>query len=200
MKLHHYIVFVCASVLFAGLSAAQEAQETANPPTSQNTLQDSDVQDKLQEQVKDFGKTLDQSETVQEVSSGILEPIYSAAEYIAFPAFYWVAFALMVAGVVSFAGQLVFAKIFLLFRGHLNFKEIMSDSLGLLISAIGLILTTQAATENSNFTSRPVMVVSSAVVGALLGLVFYWWGQSQEIRAARGSKTSTEHSRTTAMR
>ena len=200
MKLHHYIVFVCASVLFAGLSAAQEAQETANPPTSQNTLQDSDVQDKLQEQVKDFGKTLDQSETVQEVSSGILEPIYSAAEYIAFPAFYWVAFALMVAGVVSFAGQLVFAKIFLLFRGHLNFKEIMSDSLGLLISAIGLILTTQAATENSNFTSRPVMVVSSAVVGALLGLVFYWWGQSQEIRAARGSKTTTEHSRTTAMR
>ena len=207
MKVHQCFVFACASILFFGVLTfgacfsqdAQKQQPSANPPTSQQAVPDSELQDKLKDQVEDISKTLDQSETVQEVSAGLLEPIYLAAEYIAFPAFYWIAFAMMMAGVISFAGQLVFAKFFLLFRGHLNIKEIISDTVGFLISAIGLILTTQAATENSNFTTRPAMVVSSAVVGALLGFVFYWWGQSQEFRAARGSKTE-ERSRKTKMR
>ncbi len=170
------------------LCGLQTESAPAQTQDTQNTLPDAEIQDKLQEQVQEIGKTLDQSQAVQDVSAGILEPIYQAAEFVAFPAFYWLAFALMVAGVISFAGQLVFAKLLLLVRGNLNVKEIISDLLGLLISAVGLILTTQAATENSSFTESPVMVVSATVVGGLLGLVFYWWGQSQELDAARGAK------------
>jgi len=154
------------------------------------------VPEKIKDQVSEIGKTIDKVPAVQEASAGILQPIYQAAEYIGFPAFYWVAFALMTAGLISFAGQLVFAKLFLLFRLHLNIKEIMADILGLLISVVGLILTTQAATENSEFTRSPIAVISSAAVGVVLGLVFYWWGQSQEFRAAqRPAKTVKETQR-----
>jgi len=144
-----------------------------------------DVPEKLKDQVGEIGKTIDTVPVVQEASAGILQPIYQAAEYIAFPAFYWIAFALMTAGVISFAGQLLFSKLFLLFRLHLNIKEIMSDILGLLISAVGLVLTTQAATENSNFTESPIAVVSAAAVGVIVGFIFYLWGQGQEFRAAQ---------------
>ena len=58
----------------------------------------------------------DKSETAQEVSTSILDPIYRAAEFMAFPWFYWVAFMLMVTGVVAFALQLVFTKFLLMFR------------------------------------------------------------------------------------
>jgi uncharacterized membrane protein YebE (DUF533 family) len=91
----------------------------------------------------------------------------------------------MVAGVVSFAAQLVLSKFFLLFKLSINLKEILSDALGLLISVVGLVLTTQAATQNSNFPESAVAVVSATAVGAVAGLVFYWWGQQQEFKAAR---------------
>ena len=137
------------------------------------------------EQIGEIGKTLDDVEAVKEASAGILQPIYDMADVVSIPSFYWVAFALMVAGVVSFACQLVFSKLLLLFRLHLNIKEILSDILGLIISLIGLILTTQAATQNSTFPDSPVMVVSAAFAGIILGFVFYWWGQSTEFKAAK---------------
>jgi high-affinity Fe2+/Pb2+ permease len=68
---------------------------------------------------------------------------------------------------------------------NLNVKEILADALGLLISLVGLVLTTQAATQNSGFPENAIAVVSATVVGAILGLVFYWWGQKMEFLAAR---------------
>jgi len=144
-----------------------------------------DPTEKLKDNVEDLGNTLNEFSGVQEASAGILEPIYQLAEFMAFPAFYWVAFALMVAGVVSFAGQLVFSKFFLLFKMNLNVKEILADALGLLISLVGLVLTTQAATQNSGFPDNAIAVVSATAVGAIVGLVFYWWGQTMEFQAAR---------------
>ncbi len=203
-----------AFLLFLSLIGTGFAQETDPPAdlpatgeTSSETQQpadalpDSSVAEKLEGQVRDIGDTLNKSETAQEVSTSILEPIYKAAEFMAFSTFHWVAFMLMVAGVIAFLFQLVFTKFLLLFRGTLNIREIASDALGLLISVIGLVLTTQAATENSDFTQNPVMVLSAAGVGALLGLVFYWWGQRQEFDAARGAdakqqKASTDTRRT----
>lgn len=138
--------------------------------------------------VNELGKTIETVPAVQDASAGLLQPIYQAAEAIDFPSFYWVAFALMVAGVVSFAGQLLFSKLLLLMRMKLDVKEVLSDILGFLISAIGLILTTQAATQNSTFTESPFMVLSAAIVGALIGFVFYLWGQSTEFKAARKQK------------
>ena len=167
-----------------------QTPETQDPAAT-DALPDSSVGEKLENQVKEIGDTLDQSEAVQEVSAGILQPIYDAAEFIAFPAFYWIAFAMMVAGLISFAGQLVLTKLLLLLQGKLNLKEILGDLLALLICVVGLILTTQAATENSNFTTRPVLVVSSAAVGAIAGLIFWWWGQRTELDAARGAKAKS---------
>ena len=65
---------------------------------------------------------------------------------------------------------------------------ILSDALGLAVSLIGLVLTTQAATENSNFTKSAFAVLSSAGVGVVAGIVFYWWGQRQELQAAEGRR------------
>lgn len=162
----------------------QEVEPVAEPAVGQTSTDN--LPGRLKDQVQEIGQTLNESGQVQEISKGILNPIYQLAEYIDIPTFYWLAFAVMVAGVVSFAFQLVFAKLLLLFKGSLNIKEILSDALGLVISLLGLVLTTQAATQNSDFPQSPLAVVSAAAVGALVGLVFYWWGQKQEFQAADG--------------
>jgi hypothetical protein len=92
----------------------------------------------------------------------------------------------MAAGVVSYTLQLVLGKLVVLMRMGLSFKEIASDAVGLAISVVGLVLTTQAAAENSTFTQSPAAVISAAIVGALAGFVLYLWGQSQELDAAAG--------------
>ena len=143
------------------------------------------VGEKVDQKVNEVAERLDQSEAAQEISAGILQPIYDATEFLSFSGFYWLAFMLMVAGIVSFLGQLVLGKLILLSRMHFSLLEILSDGLGLAISVIGLILTTQAATENSTFTQSPAMVLSATAVGAVFGIVFYFQGQSQELKAAR---------------
>ena len=110
MKLTSAISSVLVATLF--LVGSTLGQDGTTPP-------DSDVTQKVVDQVKDLGDTINQSGTVQEVSAGILQPIYQAAEYMSFPSFHWVAFALMITGVVSFALQLVLTKFFLLFKGSL---------------------------------------------------------------------------------
>ncbi len=166
---------------------AQEGtgQQTAPPPSLEETTE------RVKEKIDEFGQRVDQSEQANELKESILDPIYQFAEYLAFPAFYWVAFALMVAGVVSFAGQLVLTKFFLLFKMSLNIKELLGDLLGLAISAVGLVLTTQAATENSTFTQSAFAVISSAAVGVVLGVLFYFWGQRQEFQAVEGKRKSS---------
>jgi len=148
----------------------------------------SDLAEDARRTAEDLTKTLDQNETVQQASAGILQPLYVAAEAMAFPAFYWLAFALMTAGVVSFLFQLVFAKLVVLAKGSISSREVISDAVGMIISAIGLILTTQAATENSSFPESPTSVISAAVAGVVLGVFLYRWGQAEEVEAARGRK------------
>jgi hypothetical protein len=193
------ILLALAMCISASQTAASTVQETS-PPPSAGTQQAGDgtaatsISEKVKQQAADFGETVNQDPRAREFSAGILDPIYKAAEWIGFPMFYWVAFMLMVAGLVSFAGQLVFAKFFLLFRGSLNLREIIADAMGLLISATGLVLTTQPATENSDFTRTPSLVLSATAVGVLLGLVCYWWGQRLEFDAVTGARTNKQPS------
>lgn len=140
------------------------------------------------EKLDDVAKQVDQSAQAQEVKSNILAPIYALAERFSFPAFHWLAFAVMVTGVVSFALQLVLGKLVVLSRFGFSLTEILSDALGLVVSLIGLVLTTQAATENSSFTSSASAVISACAVGGLLGLIFYVWGQRQELQAVEGRR------------
>jgi hypothetical protein len=174
------VVFLSNLVGSAWLTSVSLVQD-ADVPVSEGVADSSSAPEKI----KELGESLNQTQAVQDVSAGILEPIYNLAEFMAFPSFYWVAFALMVAGVVSFAGQLVFTKLILLFKLNLNIKEILGDLLGLVVSLTGLVLTTQAATQNSTFPENSIAVVSAAAVGVLLGFVFYLWGQKQEFHAAR---------------
>ena len=191
-----FAIAVCAAI-FGGLlssvpAVAQEAAPAEAPaaesPVETPADDSASVEEKATEAVGEIAQQIDQDERAQEVSAGILDPIYRLAEAISFPAIHWIAFAIMATGVVSFALQLVLAKLAVLMRGSLSFKEILSDVLGLVISLLGLVLTTQAAAENSTFTTSPAAVLSASGAGVIVGFVFYLWGQSQELQAARGRK------------
>ncbi len=138
----------------------------------------------------EIASDVDQSAQAQQVKAGILKPIYSLAERFSFPAFHWIAFAVMVAGVVSFALQLVLGKLVVLSRFSISISEILSDALGLAVSVIGLVLTTQAAAENSTFTTSAFSVLSASGAGALAGFIFYLWGQRQELQAVEGRRVA----------
>ena len=73
-------------------------------------------------------------------------------------------------------------------KGSINVREILSDTIGLIVSLVGLVLTTQAAAENSDFTHSPAAVLSAAVFGAVVGIVLYRWGQAQEVSAVAGQR------------
>lgn len=173
-----------------GLLLAQEAGSGGVDTEALRQTAD-EIAQETQQKVNEIAEQVDQSEQAKEVSAGLLQPIYALAEAIAFPSFYWVAFMLMVAGVISFALQLVFGKLVVLSKMSLSLREIISDGVGLVISLIGLVLTTQAATENSTFTESPAAVLSSAGVGLIVGFILYRWGQATEVEAAQGRKIVT---------
>ena len=176
--------FVTVVIAALAICSPMLAQETPAQPADQTQPAVDDALKKLD----DVAQQVDQSVEAQEVKSNILAPIYSLAERFSFPAFHWLAFAVMVTGVVSFALQLALGKLVVLSRFSLSPTEILSDTLGLVVSLVGLVLTTQAATENSSFTSSAFSVLSATVVGGLLGLVFYVWGQRQELQAVEGRR------------
>ena len=74
------------------------------------------IKAQAEDEVSKIAKTIDQDPRAKSVSAGILEPIYQVAEALAFPAFHWLAFALMSAGVFSYALQLVLGKLVVLTR------------------------------------------------------------------------------------
>jgi hypothetical protein len=154
----------------------------------------------VEDQAAKVAKTVDEAPQAKVAAENVLKPIYLIAEGLSFPAFYWIAFTLFAAGAISFALQLVLGKLVVLTRMGFSLKEILSDLLGLVISLLGLVLTTQAATENSTFTTSASAVLSATAVGVILGFFMYLWGQSQEIEAARGRSmagTSTPQPPTT---
>ncbi|WP_010584377.1 hypothetical protein [Schlesneria paludicola] len=195
--------FALALVLifsFGGLAQAQQDSATEPPvkeevapgttsePSTTDKIKDTteELVKKTEEQVKEIAKKVDEDPTAKKAAAGILQPIYTVAEALSFPAFHWLAFALMSAGVFSFALQLVLGKLVVLMRMGFSLKEIASDAVGLAISIVGLVLTTQAAAENSTFTQSAAAVISATVVGAFVGLILYFWGQAQELEAAAG--------------
>lgn len=175
-------------------SAAADVPEATTPPSAVEPAEpapavgervEGAIED-AEERVDVVARQVDESETAEQISAGILQPIYALAERMAFSWFYWLAFAAMATGVVSYALQLVLGKLVVLTRMSFSPTEILSDALGLVISVVGLVLTTQAAAENSNFTGSSFAVLSASLTGVLAGIVFYLWGQSQELAAARG--------------
>jgi hypothetical protein len=185
------LAFLFGTVAIAQQPAERDSEEPSVAEKAETIVGET------QEKVDEIAHRVDESEKAKEISAGILQPIYTFAEYLSFPAIHWLAFAIMITGVVSFALQLVLAKLVVMFRFGLSLTEIFSDALGLGISLVGLVLTTQAAAENSNFTQSPAAVLSATLVGAVAGFIFYWWGQSQEIQALEGRKLQAMKSSTT---
>lgn len=195
---------IACLVVFLGLFAMSGvmAQETAPaekvPPAAaepdrsivSDTMQRAEeMGQQAQEQVDKAVASVEESEEAKALSAGLLHWIYSLAEAMSFAAFHWVAFAIMVAGVIGFALQLVLGKLVVLARTGFSLSEIISDGIGLIISLIGLLLTTQAAAENSDFTQSAFAVLSAAAAGLVLGILLYIWGQAQELQAVRGRKS-----------
>lgn len=186
--------FLCSS----GWGLAQEATTDPNAPAAVEKSPEAVVKenvdaatDAAQKKVEEIAREVDQSPRAKEISAGILQPIYQLAEQLSFPLFHWAAFAILAAGVVSNALQLVLGKLAVLARMGFSPAEILSDAHGLVISLVGLVLTTQAAAENSTFTQSPFAVISAAAVGLVAGFILYRWGQAQEVQAAiaRGMTT-----------
>ncbi|REJ86386.1 MAG: hypothetical protein DWQ34_27540 [Planctomycetota bacterium] len=178
--------------LFLAFMPRADAQEAAADETASEKA--SEIVGDTRETVREIAEDVDQSETAREASAGILKPIYLLAEHMSFSSFHWAAFALMVAGVVGFALQLVFAKLVVLSKMSLSFTEIISDAMGLLISLIGLVLTTQAAAENSSFPDSPAAVLSATALGVVVGFLHYRWGQAQEVQAVEGRRQQAKRS------
>ncbi len=166
---------------------APEAPAPAPEPAAPALTQQAErAVEQAQQAITEFAESLDRNVQVQEFSAGLLKPIYSLAEQMESSWFYWGAFALMATGVVSYALQLILGKLVVLTRRGFSVTEILSDLVGLAISLVGLVLTTQAATQNSEFTRSAFSVLSAAAVGLLCGIILYLWGQAQEVAAAKG--------------
>jgi|GEM_PF-918649 len=170
----------------AAPQSAEPLQENAEPGEANELVGDA------QQKIEELAQELDENPTAKKAAEGLLGRIYLLAEFLSFPAFHWVAFGLMSAGVVSFALQLVLGKLSILFRGSISLREILSDAAGLIVSSVGLVLTTQAAAENSSFTHSPASVLSSATVGIVLGFLLYRWGQAQELEALAGRRAASK--------
>ena len=184
-----------AATVEAGSPDADEAKAVDNDAAAPEPQEVNEPEGELPDQLKDIAKEVDDSETAKETSAGILTPIYMVAEALEFPAFHWLAFALMLAGVIGFALQLVIGK--LVVFAHLGFslREILSDVLSFVISLIGLVLTTQAAAQNSTFTQSPFAVLSASLLGLILGIMLYFWGQAQEVEAVKGRTAAAAEAR-----
>jgi len=189
------IAYVLGFLMSMGLISAATAAPDINQVKEQAGQMMNDAMQKAGELGKqaqaEMGKVaaaVEQSAQAKELSAGLLQPIYQLAKKMSFPMFHWIAFALMLAGVLGFGLQLILGKLVVLGNVGFDLSEIISDAVGLMISLIGLILTTQAATENSTFTQSPVSVLSSAGVGIVLGIILYMWGQSHELEALRGRR------------
>lgn len=200
------ILGVCLLMPFTQTVNAQEASPAQDAPAattdSESDASSTDVvgdaaekateiADSAKENVDELADRVDQDDRAIKAKNSILSPIYQLAEKMSFSAFHWVAFALMVSGVVSYALQLVLGKLVVLSRVGLSVTEILSDGLGLAISVVGLVLTTQAAAENSAFTESAFAVLSATLLGAVVGFVFYLWGQRQELQAVAGRKSAS---------
>ncbi len=171
----------------APVSAEKSEHDDAAPVKTLEEMTN-EAASKMTGKVEEISKKVDQSADAKKYSAGILEPIYSMAEYMSFSSFYWIAFAVMVSGVISFALQLVIGKLAVLLRGGISFSQILTDIQGLVISLVGLFYTTQAATENSNFTTSPAAVLSAAALGLVAGFFFYLRGQATELEALEGRR------------
>ena len=168
--------------------AATEGTESTDATAETDEAQSTSAVDSARDALNAAAEVVEKSKQVNDVSAGILQPIYLLAERFGFPQFHWLAFAVMVCGVVSFALQLTLGKLVVLAKLGFSFGAVMLDVLGLSVSLVGLVLTTQAAAENSSFTQSAVGVVSATACGILVGLLFYVWGQRQELQALAGRK------------
>lgn len=148
-----------------------------------------------QAQVAKVAADIEHNQQAREIAAGILKPIYQLAEAMSFSAFHWLAFALMLAGVISWGLQLVIGKLVVASQGGFSLTEIISDATVLVISLVGLVLTTQAATENSAFAQSTVSVLSAAIVGLIFGIMLFKWGQDQELQASSGREKSANKGR-----
>lgn len=190
------ILSLLGLVLATPLAAQEKTPVASDPPPAAAEpdlkTQAEDALEEARQKADAVAREVDQSPKAKEITAGILQPIYLVAEQLAFPMFHWLAFAVMATGVVSYALQLVLAKLVVLSRMGFSPAEILSDALGLVISVVGLVLTTQAAAENSTFTQSPASVLSATAVGVVAGFIFYRWGQAQEVQAtiarSRGAK------------
>lgn len=130
---------------------------------------------------------LAQGEQSQHAAQTILEWI-EAAETFYVP---WITWALVAAGIalfVSHAGQLVFGKLATLFKGRLQFGEIINDFLVAAFAGLSLPAVLLIPVGGEAFINSPLQVLSAAAVGILVGVYLFNHGVRLELRGADAKK------------
>lgn len=124
----------------------------------------------------------------REAAASMLEWI-DKVEMFHLPWMNWVLVAVGVALFGSHLGQLILGKVWVGLRGGgWNVTETLNDTLvaGFALLALPLVMTIPVGAQS--FVDRPLAVISSVVVGALVALVLYFHGVRQERLAADGAK------------
>lgn len=194
MNVYVWTVLVTLGLTIGPVAAdppiVEQVKQQAGQAVENVKQQAQELGQQAQAQVTKIAEDIEHNQKAREIAAGILKPIYQLAEVMSFSAFHWLAFAIMLAGVISWGLQLVIGKLVVATQGGFSLTEIISDATVLVISLVGLVLTTQAATENSAFTQSTVSVLSSAIVGLVFGIMLYKWGQDQELQATNSREQS----------
>ena len=112
----------------------------------------------------------------------------------------WINWVLVMAGVALFGshlGQLVLGKFWVGIKGGgWNVTETLNDALvaGFALLALPVVMTIPIGADS--FVERPLAVISSVAVGAIVALVLYFHGVRQERLAADGEVSNKKAAKT----
>ena len=112
----------------------------------------------------------------------------------------WINWVLVMAGVALFGshlGQLVLGKLWVGIKGGgWNVTETLNDALvaGFALLALPVVMTIPIGADS--FVERPLAVISSVAVGAIVALVLYFHGVRQERLAADGEVSNKKAAKT----
>lgn len=124
----------------------------------------------------------------RETAASLLEWI-DKVEMFHLPWMNWVLVAVGVALFGSHLGQLILGKLWVGIRGGgWSVTETLNDALvaGFALLALPVVMTIPIGAES--FVDRPLAVISSVIVGAVVALILYFHGVRQERLAADGAK------------
>ncbi len=174
-----------SDVVDAARERAGEVGAAVGDKAKELTTAAGDKAEELTEAAKAKAEEFEQSERAKKASAAVLEWVQSA-EQLYRPWINWCLIAVGIGLFISHAGQLILGKLWALVRGKgFNFFECVNDFLVAAFAGLSLPVVLLIPTGHGAFISSPIMVLSAAAVGMILGVILYTHGMKQEMLAAQ---------------